>query len=72
MSSDYRVKLINNALQRFPKNGSGLVNSFIDNLPLELHIPGYEYLGLGINLDLKLSQRVKPKISYMKLHKIMK
>ncbi len=61
MPSDYRIKLINSALQRFPKKGSGVVNSFIDNLPLELHVPGYEYLGPGTNVDLKLSQGVKPK-----------
>ena len=61
MPSDYRIKLIYSALQRFPKKGRGVVNSFIDNLPLELHVPGYEYLGPGTNLDLKLSQGVKPK-----------
>jgi hypothetical protein len=63
MNYDYRKKLFNNQLSSFPKpkEGSGLVNSIIDNLPLELHIPGYEYLGPGTNLDLKLLQNVKPK-----------
>ncbi|MBP1527606.1 MAG: hypothetical protein H9Q66_06795, partial [Spiroplasma ixodetis] len=36
------------------------VNSLIDNLPFELHLPGYQYNGPGTNLDLKLSQGVKP------------
>lgn len=46
----------------FPKPkewSSRLVNSLIDNLPLELQVPGYEYHGSGINLDWKLSQGVK-------------
>jgi len=61
--NDYRKKLFNSQLSSFPKpkQGGGLVNSLIDNLPLELHVPGYEYLGPGTNLDLKLSQGVKPK-----------
>ena len=63
MNHDYRKKLFNNQLSSFPKpkEGAGLVNSLIDNLPLEVHVPGYEYLGPGTNLDLKLSQGVKPK-----------
>ena len=63
MNYDYRKKLFDNQLSFFPKpkEGSGLVNSLIDNLPLEVHVPGYEYLGPGTNLDLKLSQGVKPK-----------
>jgi len=63
MNYDYRKKLFNSQLSSFPKSkqGGGLVNSLIDNLPLELHVPGYEYLGPGTNLDLKLSQGVKLK-----------
>ncbi|MBP1527570.1 MAG: hypothetical protein H9Q66_06600 [Spiroplasma ixodetis] len=63
-ASDYRTKLIDRDLQQFPKQnhkkGSGFVNSLIDNLPFELHLPGYQYNGPGTNLDLKLSQGVKP------------
>lgn len=29
------------------KTGSGIVNSLINNLPFELHIPGYQYCGPG-------------------------
>lgn len=37
------------------------MNSLIyNNLPTELHLPEYEYNGPGTNLDLKLSQSVKP------------
>lgn len=59
-SGDYRNKIVNTALRHFPKRGKGILNSVIDNLPVELHVPGYEYLGPGTNLDLKLLQNVKP------------
>lgn len=39
-------------LQR--KTGEGVVNSLINNLPFELHIPGYQYCGPGT----KVSKRV--------------
>lgn len=62
--SDYRIKLVENAVGMFPKakeiEGSGIVNTVIDNLPFELHIPGYKYTGPGTNLDLNLSQGIKP------------
>ena len=29
------------------KIGNGVVNSLINNLPVELHIPGYQYCGPG-------------------------
>ena len=36
--------------------GSGLVNSIIENLPLELHLPGYNYCGPGTRLRERLSR----------------
>ena len=42
------------------KKGSGLINSLIDNMPIEAHLPGMQYAGPGTNLDLKLLQGVKP------------
>ena len=61
-TGDYRNKIVNTALKHFPKRkqGNGILNSVIDNLPLEVHLPGYEYLGPGTNLDLKLSGKVNP------------
>lgn len=38
MSTDYRIKLINSALWKFPKKGSELMNSFINNILLKLHV----------------------------------
>ena len=65
---DYRkareLKILNSL---FPvaitkKAGSGLVNSIINKLPLECHLPGgYQYAGPGTYLDLKLEKGVKPK-----------
>lgn len=37
------------------RTGKGLVNSLINNLPFELHAPGYQYLGPGT----KLKKRIK-------------
>ncbi|VDO44682.1 unnamed protein product, partial [Brugia timori] len=56
------VKIIKNTLERFPrpKTGSGIMNSVIDKLPIELHWPGMEFNGPGTNVDLKLLQGVKP------------
>lgn len=40
--------------------GTGLLNSFINNLPFELHSPGYNYLGPGTNLHLKEEKGILP------------
>lgn len=37
------------------KDGSGILNDVINNLPFELHVPGYQYLGPGT----KLQKRIK-------------
>lgn len=44
-----------------PTTGNGLVNSIINKMLVELHVPGYKYLGPGTNLDLRLLKRSKPK-----------
>ena len=36
--------------------GRGLVNSIINNLPVELHIPGYRYCGPGTKLKKRLAR----------------
>ncbi|KAK7580375.1 hypothetical protein V9T40_001004 [Parthenolecanium corni] len=41
-------------------DGKGLINSLIDNLPVPLHLPGYNYAGPGTPLDLHLERGVKP------------
>jgi len=61
---DYQEKRFNAIMKLFPKpiSGKGLVNSLINNLPFEIHLPGgYQYAGPGTNLELKLEKGVKPK-----------
>lgn len=36
------------------KGGRGLLNTLINKLPFELHIPGYQYCGPGTNLEKRL------------------
>lgn len=35
--------------------GRGLINSLIDNLKFEAHIPGYHFCGPGTNLKKRLA-----------------
>lgn len=38
------------------KRGNGLINSIIDKLPFEMHIPKYQYCGPGTNLKKRLAR----------------
>ncbi|KAJ8915258.1 hypothetical protein NQ315_014765 [Exocentrus adspersus] len=38
------------------KSGSGILDSIINNLPVELHIPGYRFCGPGTKLAKRLSR----------------
>lgn len=38
------------------RKGSGLLNTLINKLPFELHIPGYQYCGPGTKLDQRLQR----------------
>lgn len=38
------------------KEGSGILNDIINNLPFELHFPGYHFLGPGTKLDKRLKE----------------
>ena len=38
------------------KTGSGIVNSLINKLPFELHLPGYQYCGPGTKLKKRLAR----------------
>lgn len=37
-------------------NGKGLMNTLINKLPIELHVPGYQYCGPGTKLDKRLAR----------------
>lgn len=43
-----------------PITGSGILNSMINKLPFELHMPGYHYLGPGTKLQKRLERGDKP------------
>lgn len=43
-------------ISRKRKTGEGIVNSLIDKLPFELHIPGYSYCGPGTKLSKRLAR----------------
>ena len=45
-----------NRKRKLTKTGSGFVNNFINNLPFELHIPGYNYCGPGTKLSKRLAR----------------
>lgn len=36
--------------------GSGVLNNIIDELPFELHVPGYQFCGLGTKLKQRLAR----------------
>lgn len=38
------------------RTGKGLLNAMINNLPFELHAPGYQYLGPGTKLEKRLNR----------------
>lgn len=38
------------------KRGSGILNSLINNLPFELHLPGYQFCGPGTKLQKRLQR----------------
>jgi len=42
--------------RRSTNKGSGLINSVINKLPIELHLPGYQYCGPGTNLKKRLAR----------------
>jgi len=57
----YQQKRLNTLQTLFPAPvGKGLINNLINNLPFQAHVPGYNYLGPGTNLDLNLEKGVKP------------
>lgn len=38
------------------KTGAGIVNTLINKLPIELHLPGYQYCGPGTKLEKRLTR----------------
>lgn len=40
--------------KRVIKRGDGIIDKIIDKVPFEMHVPGYQFCGPGIHLDLIL------------------
>lgn len=55
------------------KGGGGFLNRVINNLPIELHLPGYQFCGPGTKLDKRLNrgdQGINPLDASCKIHDI--
>lgn len=55
------------------KIGGGIINSLIDNLPFEVHLPGYQYCGPGTKLEKRLARGdpgINPLDAACKVHDI--
>lgn len=55
------------------RKGKGFLNKLIDNLPVELHLPGYQYCGPGTKLQKRLlrgDKGINPLDSACKTHDI--
>lgn len=50
------IHRVNKVSRRQSCKGSGLLNSVINKLPFELHLPGYQYCGPGTKLQKRLAR----------------
>ena len=57
---EYLNRLGANLPKSVLKEGSGLFNTILNNLPFELHAPGFNYLGPGTKLEERFAKGVKP------------
>lgn len=68
------IKQNRRQVYQYPKTGRGIVNSLINKLPFELHLPGgYQYCGPGTKLQKRLARGdigINPLDSFCKLHDI--
>lgn len=51
-----KLKSGNSRRRIVERNGRGLINKLIDKLPVELHIPGYQFCGPGTKLAKRLAR----------------
>lgn len=51
-----RQSSVSNCTKKNKKKGAGLINNMINNLPFELHLPGYNYCGPGTKLQKRLNR----------------
>ena len=55
-SLEYLIRIVPSLPKGSLKEGSGLFNDLINNLPFEIHAPGYNFLGPGTKLDKRLKR----------------
>jgi hypothetical protein len=48
-------------MEAYPFYGKGILNNFINNLPFEMHLPGYNFAGPGTKLNKRLNDDLTPK-----------
>lgn len=68
----HNPSIVNRKL-KVAKRGSGFINKLIDKLPVELHIPGYNYCGPGTKLSKRIARGdtgVNPLDEFCKEHDI--
>lgn len=56
---EYMIRLVLAMPSKFLKDekiGSGLFNTILKNIPFEMHVPGYNFLGPGTHLDKRLEK----------------
>lgn len=51
-----KKNIVKKIVRKSVKRGSGLVDTLIDKLPVELHLPGYNYCGPGTKLSERLER----------------
>jgi len=53
--------IMKSSFVKAPVSGSGVINSAINSLPVELHLPGHQFTGPGTKLDKRLNTDGTPK-----------
>ncbi|XP_050547640.1 uncharacterized protein LOC126909258 [Daktulosphaira vitifoliae] len=52
----YKLKMVRTRRATKRSVGRGIVNSIINRLPIEMHVPGYQYCGPGTKLNKRLAR----------------
>ncbi len=55
-----KINELVNIRKEFDRTGRGFFNDVLDKLPIELHVPGFEYLGPGTTYELKQEKGINP------------
>ena len=69
----YRVSNVSISQMAYNHHGGGIVNELINKLPIELHIPGYNFCGPGTKIEQRLArgdQGINPLDAACKTHDI--